>query len=324
MSEARISVVIPAYNRAETIAYCLDSVCSQTFLPLEIIVVDDCSTDETVKIVNDYGRIHSLVRCVSLSKKSGAQAARNRGIREARGEWVAFQDSDDEWTPDKLEKQIAAVKLANFNPMTVVHADAWLYDHNTGERNKWRLQRLEGEVFSELLRLPGSFFPSILTTKVALEGVGLLDENVPSYQEWDTAIRLAKDCNFIHLQEPTFIYHLHSGETISKNRIKDIDGYQYVIDKHREEILNYCGIATMNNHLIVNALKAMRWGYYVKAREILAKTVGNSVHSEILQLMARWELNPSIYDISDRIIRRSSIVLEKVTKITKRVNKEKY
>ena len=312
-----ISVVIPVYNRAETIAYCLDSVCNQTFRPHEVIVVDDCSTDATVKIVNDYGRIHPLVRCVVLGKNSGAQAARNCGIREAQGEWIAFQDSDDKWLPEKLEKQVAAVKAADLNPMTVVHTDAFLFDPNTGAHELWSLPGLDGEVFTELLRSPGPFFPSILTSKIALERIGLLDENVPSYQEWDTVIRLAKESRFIHLREPSFVYYLHSGETISKSKMKTIEGYQYVIDKHRYEILNYCGTATMNNHLRTNALKAMRWGYYAKAREILAKTVGNPVHNKLLERMARWELNLCIYDKGDRIIQIMRIVLGDVMRISR-------
>jgi glycosyltransferase involved in cell wall biosynthesis len=111
-----VTVVIPAYNRAKTITYCLDSVCNQTVSPLEIIVVDDCSTDDTVAVVNDYSLSHSSVRCVVLEKNAGAQAARNRGIMEARGEWIAFQDSDDEWVSDKLEKQIAALAMVEFDP----------------------------------------------------------------------------------------------------------------------------------------------------------------------------------------------------------------
>jgi glycosyltransferase involved in cell wall biosynthesis len=258
--------------------------------------VDDCSTDETVKIVNDYGRIHPLVRCVTLGKKSGAQAARNRGILEAQGYWIAFQDSDDEWTTDKLEKQVAALETVDFNPMTVVHADAWLFDPSTGERNLWSLNNIDGVVYDKLLRSPGPLFPTIVTSKIALEKIGLLDEKVPSYQEWDTAIRLAKECRFIHILEPLFVYHLHSGETISKNKILNIDGYQYVIVKHRDEILKNCGAATMNNHLIANACRAMRLGSYTKARETLATTVGNSVHCKLLEWMARWELTPRIYD----------------------------
>jgi glycosyltransferase involved in cell wall biosynthesis len=299
-----ISVVIPAYNRANTIAYCLDSVCNQTVPPLEVIVVDDCSTDATVSVVNDYSRLHPSVRCVVLERNSGAQAARNRGIAEARGEWIAFQDSDDEWMPDKLEKQIAALAKVDFNPMTVVHTDAWRYDPVSGARDIWNLPSCEGQVHADLLRSPAPLFPTMLASKAALEQIGLLDAHVPAFQEWDTAIRLAKICRFVHLHEPLFVYHFHAGETISKNKIRDVEGYQYVVDKHRDDILRLCGAETLNRHLEENALKAMRWGFYAEARQILSKTIGNPAHGTLLEFMARFKISSRWYDLAARIIGR--------------------
>lgn len=71
--------------------------------------------------------------------------------------------------------------------------------------------------------------------------MGLLDENVPSYQEWDTAIRLAKKNKFAYIEKPLFIYHLHDGETISKSAKKEIDGLEYIYEKHKEEIRSLLG-----------------------------------------------------------------------------------
>lgn len=282
-----ISVVIPAYNRASTITYCLNSVCNQTVPPFEVIVVDDCSTDTTVEVINNYSRLHPSVRCVVLERNSGAQAARNRGIMEAAGEWIAFQDSDDEWTPDKLEKQIAVIAETGFDPLTVVHTDAWCYDPASGERKIWSIMPCEGQVHTDLLRSPAPLFPTMLTSKAALEQIGLLDEDIPSYQEWDTAIRLARICRFIHLHEPLFVYHFHAGEAISKNKERDVEGYQYVVDKHRADILLLCGTKTLNRHLMENALKAIRWGFYAEARQILRKTTGRSIHIALLKLVAQ-------------------------------------
>jgi glycosyltransferase involved in cell wall biosynthesis len=287
---ALVSVVIPAYNRAKTIRYCLDSVLKQTLSPFEIIVVDDCSTDETVEIVRGYP--DPMVRCIVLENNSGAQAARNRGIQEACGEWIAFQDSDDEWLAEKLEKQVAKLAEVNFNPMTVVHTDCNCLNYRTGESKSWDLPLIDGvSVFTKLLTSSGPLFPTILTSKIALEKIGFLDESVPSYQEWDTSIRLAQECQFIHIREPLFIYHLHGGETISKNHKRDIDGYQYVIDKFREEIIYQCGINVLNDHLSGNAFKALCLGFYTDASEILAKTVGSSFRSCILKRMVRYEIN---------------------------------
>lgn len=257
-------------------------------------MVDDCSSDKTVEIVWSYS--DPRVRCIVLKKKSGAQAARNMGIFEAQGKWIAFQDSDDEWLPEKLETQIAALTEVNFNPTTVIHTDCYRHDHQTDNKTLWQLPLIEGPaVFSQLLTSAGPMFQSILTSKYALEKIGLLDESVPSFQEWDTSIQLARECNFIHIRKPLFIYHLHSGETISKNKKRELYGYQYIINKFRRDILLQCGSMVLNTHLTHNAFKALRWGYYADACEILTKTLGNSLRINILKWVAQQKSNLWVY-----------------------------
>lgn len=296
-----ISVVIPTHNRERTIGYCLDSVLTQSFQPLEVLVVDDCSTDNTLEILWNYP--DRRVRCIALDKKLGAQAARNTGIREAKGKWIAFQDSDDEWLSDKLQNQIDALTKVNFNPMTVVHTDCYRYDHQTGDKTIWELPLIQGPVvFSLLLTSPGPLFPSILTSKAALEKIGYLDESVPSFQEWDTSIRLARECNFIHIRKPLFTYHLHRGDTISKNREREIDGYQHIVDTFRNDIIMICGLKAFDSHLVGNALKAMRWGYYAVAGKILTKTIGRSVRVNFLKWIVRQETKLWFYQILFHII----------------------
>ncbi len=101
----KVSVVIPAYNAGDTIARALDSVLIQTYRAAEIIVVDDCSADNTRSIVEDYA--DKGVRLVALPQRRGASGARNVGIAAAKSDAVAFLDSDDEWLNPKLEMQVA-------------------------------------------------------------------------------------------------------------------------------------------------------------------------------------------------------------------------
>jgi glycosyltransferase involved in cell wall biosynthesis len=242
-----ISVILPTYNRSKTIRYCLDSILEQTVSPLEVIVVDDCSTDDTVDIVRSYQ--DPRIRCIVLDKNSGAQVARNRGIKEAKGEWIAFQDSDDEWVPEKLERQVAALSKVNFDPFTVIHTNCYLFYPETGKKDIWNLPEMEGNnLYPLLLSRPGPMFQGMLVSRLALEKIGYLDEKAPSYQEWATSIRLAQICTFIHLKEPLFIYYLHQGETISKNKLKEITGYQYIIDKFHNDILKFCGDRMWEEH----------------------------------------------------------------------------
>ena len=103
-----VSVLIPAYNSASYIRRSIDSVLNQSLLPLEIIVIDDGSTDATAAIAISYG---GIVRVITKGINCGLPAARNFGIKNAAGEWVAFLDSDDEWEPRKQEMAVAAVEL---------------------------------------------------------------------------------------------------------------------------------------------------------------------------------------------------------------------
>ena len=100
-----VSVVIPAYNRAATIVAAIDSVLRQTWTDFELIVVDDGSTDGTLAAAAAVA--DPRLRLVPAPRNLGAAGARNLGVEEARGTWIAFQDSDDEWLPEKLAKQMA-------------------------------------------------------------------------------------------------------------------------------------------------------------------------------------------------------------------------
>ncbi|MBT0895221.1 glycosyltransferase family 2 protein [Geobacter hydrogenophilus] len=257
MGNPRISVVIPAYNRERTIGICLQSVLNQTFSPLEIVVVDDRSTDHTVKSVEAVA--DGRIRCIRLDNRSGAQAARNRGIREAKGDWIAFLDSDDEWLATKLERQVEVLRDVGFDPWTVVHADALWFDESRGKNISVKTPLIHGRnVYLQLLRNPGPLLPSMLVSRLALSEIGFLDEGVPSHQEWDTAIRLARCCSFVHVREPLFIYHVSRGDSISKSKEKDVAGYQYVIDKHRRDIEMLGGEKLLQHHLLNLLLKCLQ------------------------------------------------------------------
>ena len=99
-----VSIIMPSYNTAKFIEETIDSVLSQTYANWELIIVDDCSTDDTDAVVAKYQ--DDRIRYLKNEKNSGAAVSRNRALREAKGRWIAFLDSDDLWTPDKLEKQI--------------------------------------------------------------------------------------------------------------------------------------------------------------------------------------------------------------------------
>lgn len=253
-----VSAVIPTYNREKTIKRCIDSVLRQTYEVSEIIVVDDGSTDRTLEILaTEY---KEKVKVIRQSHK-GAQSARNAGICAAEGEYIAFLDSDDEWNEKKIEIQMQV--LAE-KPNAVICGNAYVVQD--GRKKVWRMSGRSGYVYKMLLVSPFVLFQTIITKKENLLKIGLLDENVPSYQEWDTAIMLSKVCEFVFVDRPLIIYYLHEGETISKDKKRDIDGWEYMCQKYRYEILEQYGLKgiTRRYEVIKDRCKKFRDKRYFK------------------------------------------------------------
>mgnify|MGYP003228124972 FL=1 len=246
-----MSVVIPTYNREKTIERCIRSVTGQTYQPYEIIAVDDGSSDRTIDVLEKIGC--SYLKIITQNHK-GAQAARNAGIMAATGDYIAFLDSDDEWIQNKLELQVQELIK---KPDAVVCGNGYLQmdwkdnvpkayklsSHQVKSNSKkiLTLNGKSGYVYGCLLRYSFCLFPSIMVSKKNLITIGFLDEKVPAYQEWDTAIRLAKKYEFVFINKPLFIYHLHDGETISKSTKRAIDGMEYNCKKFQYDILGQLG-----------------------------------------------------------------------------------
>lgn len=251
----QISTVIPTKNRAKTLPYCLDSILNQTYCVNEIIVVDDNSTDDTYAVVLKYK--NRGVRYVKLASGKGAQAARNFGIKISNNDWIAFQDSDDIWFPNKIEMQYLELRNNNFLPDILIHTAGVKRSHDGNLTNIMNALSFEGDCYKKLLIQHGPMFQSILVNKKKLLEINMLDEFCPSYQEWDTAIRLAKVCNFVHIKQPLFEWVWHDGDTISKDERRDFSGFEYVIKKHQKEIKRLHGISGWRRLQMTNIVRAL-------------------------------------------------------------------
>lgn len=227
-----VSVVIPTYNRAHVLPRALESLFRQTYKPHEIIVVDDGSTDDTCRLMAEISQKHSNIRYVRL-EKGGAQVARNRGIRQATGDWITFLDSDDEYLPEKIEQQFSAALSMG---IPVIHCECFLYDIRTGERKLRGTAPLTGTCYAFALSGNSPTFPGIFAHRACFERIGYLDERVAAYQEWETAIRLASLFSFHYIPQPLFVYYVNSGDAISKNTQRAADGWAYIIEKHSVDI----------------------------------------------------------------------------------------
>jgi glycosyltransferase involved in cell wall biosynthesis len=264
-----ISVVVPSKNRAHTLDRCIQSILSQTYLATEVIVVDDDSEDSTKDIVLKYAN-HG-VTYVRLPEGCGAQAARNHGITIANHEWIAFQDSDDIWLPEKLAVQVETLAHHDFDKRVVVHGDGIRQDEKSGTEELIRVPLTTGDCYRQLLLQAGPMFQALLATRWAIIEAGGLDNDCPSYQEWDAAIRLSRICRFVHIRQPLFIWKWHAGETISKDFVRDLRGFDYVIRQHRGEIIAAHGHRAWRRLKIGNIARALSARQWDEAEAMMAE-----------------------------------------------------
>lgn len=243
LSDMHVSVIVPSYNREMTIKRCIDSINNQTIPVFEIIVVDDGSTDKTVEVLEnlEYGNLR-----VIKQNHRGAQAARNLGIINAIGDYIAFLDSDDEWLPQMLE---VSLKALNMHDNCVTYSNGYKCYNN--KKRLLKIPECRGDAYSFMLHIGGPMFQSMVLRRELLLQIGLLDEKVMVYQEHDTAIQLAlAKAEFVYIKKPLFIWHCHDGERISGNIDRSIKGLLYIVDKNKEQSINKFGLKDLNHQYI--------------------------------------------------------------------------
>jgi len=237
-----VSVVIPTYNRAHLLSRAIHSALAQDFPELEVIVVDDGSTDETTQLVTQF----EAVRAIRFEHNRGGAATRNAGIEAARGEFVAFLDSDDEWLPIKTRRQVDVMRGSP--AIGAVYCRYFVQDDATG-------QRIEG--FSELYT--GSIRPVLfrgrcprsvslfLVRRAALEQAGGFDESLAGFQDADLWIRLSDKWEFGAVDEALVVIHEHSGTRVTTDPIvreRALDSFLKKWQEPMTEAMGTSGIAT--------------------------------------------------------------------------------
>ena len=226
-----VSVVIPAYNRADSLADAITSVSAQTFRDLEIIVVDDGSTDGTRTVVERL--TDDRIRYVRHDVNKGANAARNTGTGEARGRYVAFQDSDDYWHPEKLQKQVDACEAS------AAKACFCAFNRHVGAastripKQSYAIPPGSNDLQRQVSR--GSFIScqTLMVDRELLLSLGGFDESLTRLQDWELCIRLSQSTAFDFLDEVLVELHL-SGDSISIDLQKYIASAEQILARHRE------------------------------------------------------------------------------------------
>ncbi len=201
-----VSVIIPNYNYEKYITRTIDSVLEQTYKHIEIIVVDDGSKDNSLKVLEKYG--HKIT--VLEQANQGVSLARNTGVAVSSGEYVAFLDADDIWLPAKLEAQMQ--KFFDNPDFGLVHCSMTYIDRNdeiSGENRNGK----EGRLASDILRLDGGAIvgagSTCLIPKRIFDEVGGFDLDQTTAADWDFCYRVAKKYEIGFICEPLVLYRIH-------------------------------------------------------------------------------------------------------------------
>jgi len=194
-----VSVIIPTFNRRDYITIALDSVLAQTYKDYEIIIIDDGSSDDTREILKPY---RDNLRYF-YQENRGIAPSRNRGIEEARGDYIALLDSDDYWLPEKLEHQVNGFRE---NPQCGMIATRCSSIDPSGRFRKHNRPGKSGWVLLDLFKANFIRTSSAMITRECLTTVGLFDESLTECEEYDLWLRIAKHYPISFINDPLTVY----------------------------------------------------------------------------------------------------------------------
>lgn len=235
-----VTVIVPTYNRPERLVRSLESIAAQTYDELEIVVVDDCSDTPAAEVVKPLrDKFSSELVVIRHDENQGANTARNTGIREASGEFIAFLDDDDEWEPSKVSQQVAAFRHAS-DDIGLVYTALRLVDDD-GKVIRTTDASVTGDVTRTLLcRNAIGSFSCVMVRTAAVDDVGLLDEEFPSWQDLDWYIRLSEKWRVEAISKPLVTNHAGGHDRITDNLGALVqETYPRFLRKHRSRAATY-------------------------------------------------------------------------------------
>lgn len=228
--EPLVSVVLPTFNRAALVGRAIRSVLDQSYRALELIVVDDGSTDDTASIV--AGIADDRLRYVPLPANRGQAAARNQGVRRARSEFVSFQDSDDVWVPERLHRLMDA--FAGAGPQVgVVYSDmlrVWRDGRRTYHSSPAMVRGRLLDPGARFYQAYGLGIQATVIRRRCLQRAGGFNERLRCFEDLDLFIRLLARYDFLHVEAPLTEYHQSSG--VSDAMDNECRARQWLLVRH--------------------------------------------------------------------------------------------
>ena len=232
-----VSVIIPTYNRGYIIERAIESVQNQTYNELEIIIVDDGSTDNTEEIVSRIS--DSRIRYLKNPINKGVSHTRNLGIAAATGAYIAFQDSDDIWKPEKLQKQMECMKQGNYG-MVYCAFEREFFDGTVVyyPSKEMPMEEKQGEIVLSLLKKNLVSTQTMLIKKEVILQVGLFNEGMSNLEDYELALRIAKRYP-IGMVDEALVY-LHTLEDgINQNHLQSLVNITYIYMCNKDLLKKY-------------------------------------------------------------------------------------
>ncbi|MFX1276298.1 MAG: glycosyltransferase family 2 protein [Promethearchaeota archaeon] len=265
-----VSVILPSYNHADYISETIESVLNQTFKDLELIIIDDCSPDNSREIIENYGKKDDRVRILFHDVNKGIALTQNEAIERAKGKYIAFLNSDDVWEKTKLEKQ---VKILEKDENLIVWTDVFLIDNKSKVYGKrWTKSiiniKTNGDLLEKLLQDPYLLFSSLILKK---ENLGNLRFNSKFryISDYEFEVSLAEKYKFHIIKDPLTKYRMHNKNALKIDNIRllreNLLMRIYFLDKYGNQVPKklkwYLIFRVIKAYLILGMNKNAR--YYV-------------------------------------------------------------
>lgn len=228
-----VSVIIPTYNRMGTLERSIESVLKQTYVDFELLIIDDGSNDGTKEYV--CGLQDARVHYYRNESNMGPSASRNKGAALAKGEYLAFHDSDDEWLPDKLEKTMAVLSDSDDGVAMVYHEMQEQSNHNIIPSRHIPLMHKAGQIYTYMLLYPLIGIPTAVMKKRCFDALGGFSEDMKSFEDYEFFLRMAKQYEIAFIEEPLILIYDTPG-SVNKQYKNKIDAELFILKKHYDTL----------------------------------------------------------------------------------------
>ena len=260
-----VSIIMPSYNTADYISESIKSVQAQVYSNWELIIVDDCSTDNTDDVVKPF-LVDSRIRYLKNERNSGAAVSRNRALREAKGRWIAFLDSDDLWVPEKLEKQIGFMEKNGYSFSYTNYEEIDMAGQKTGVKITGPKKITKTGMFNYC-------WPGCLTVMYDAEKVGLIQiADIKKNNDYAMWLKVCKKADCYLLDEELALYRKGRVGSVSTQNLATMIKWHYILFREAEKQ----GIIKS----LFNTGKNMIFGYYKRNKYRRKKAMLKKVHKK--------------------------------------------